>query len=344
MGWREEAENDVHLCRKSDGSRNWACPIGWAKIQDFPRCVPAIEAHAHAEPMVAKFVAPSKPALSKALELRGQMALCGLIRWSYGCSGASYDAWWNEDNVASLLHSKQAVSAAIASNGLRTDILFLGNSHLSQLAVATMCALRQDIEGFWATDMTSGCLGDFGHATARMECFGNATCGMYLARAKLKSGGRILLANNHPWLFQGKAGLDAALRHLLHSTIDDAAEASVPMVDLSSVRAVVLGRWNEASWAELIFRPSKEEHLKRSKLGKPPGSAPGDGVCGNTQRSAEPLQAWETTDVVHFLHHRGFTGNVVLAGMQIPPFELKLDQSVRDAHPNMHFSSLSKLR
>ena len=41
-----------------------------------------------------------------------------------------------------------------------------------------------------------------------INCHGNASCGMYLARMELHKGvngpdgGTILLANNHPWLFQ----------------------------------------------------------------------------------------------------------------------------------------------
>lgn len=176
-----------------------------------------------------------------------------------------------------------------------------------------------------------------------MECFGNSTCGMYLARARLKSGARILLANNHPWLFQGKSGLDAALRHLLHTSIEYNTSAFVPMVNLSSVGAVVLGTWNQASWAELIFRPSDELRSRREHLGKPPGSAPGDGFCGNTKNS-KPFQAWDTQEVLDFLSSRNFKGSIVLAGMQIPPYEIRLEESVQKAHPNMQFTALKKLR
>jgi hypothetical protein len=345
-GWHEEAHSGARLCRKSDGSNNWLCPLGWSTIRDLPRCVPGIQGSV--VPVASE--APhlhnklSNTSMPKALELRDRMAKCGLIRWSYGCKGSDYDAWWNEDNYASLLQSEHAISAAISSNSVRKDILFLGNSHLSQLGVATMCAFSSYIEEFWGTDMKSGCLREFGHhASSRMECFGNSTCGMYLARARLKSGARILLANNHPWLFQGNSGLDAALRHLLHTSIEDTSATFVPMVNLSSVGAVVLGNWNQASWAELIFRPSDEERLKRAHLGKPPGSAPGDGICGNTKNS-KPLQAWDTQEVLHFLSKRGFKGNIVLAGMQIPPYEIRLEESILKAHPNMQFLSLKKLR
>ena len=342
-GWHEETQKSFRLCRKSDGSNNWMCPLGWTKVQENPRCVPGKSVHAHSEVKPAISAARNKHAFPKALEMREKMAKCGLIRWSYGCKGAAYDAWWNEENFDSLLHSEQAVRAAIHSNALKTDILFLGNSHLSQLAEATMCALLDHVQQFWATDMTTGCLSHFGSASTRIECFGNATCGMYLARAKLKSGGRLLLANNHPWLFQGKGGLSAALRHLLHCTVDDATSDSLPKVDLSTIRTIVLGRWNEATWAERIFRPTEADRLQRLNNGKPPGSPPGDGLCGNLKH-AKPLQAWDTTDVLHFLHQEGFRGNIVLAGMQVPPYELTVDKAAKDALPNMHFTSLTKLR
>jgi len=343
-GWHEETQKHVRLCRKSDRSNNWKCPLGWTKIQENPRCVPGKPAQAHSEVKSVVSNTRNKHAFPKALEMREKMAECGLIRWSYGCKGAAYDTWWNEDNFASLLRSEQAVRAAVHSNALKTDILFLGNSHLSQVAVATMCALRDRIEDFWATDMSTGCLASFGNKSTHLECSGNSTCGMYLARVKLKSGGRLFLANNHPWLFQGKGGLNAALRNLLHSTVDDASSGSpLPKLDLSTIRTVVLGLWNEATWAERIFRPTEAERLKRLNNGKPPGSPPGDGLCGNL-KDAKPLQAWETADVLHFLHHLGFKGNVVLAGMQVPPYELTVDKSVKDAHPNMHFTSLTKLR
>lgn len=40
-GFAEEHTASVHLCRKTDGSSGWVCPLGWEQIQKPPRCLPS---------------------------------------------------------------------------------------------------------------------------------------------------------------------------------------------------------------------------------------------------------------------------------------------------------------
>jgi len=267
-GWHGDPRNGVNggwVCRQNDGSNNWRCPADWFKIPVMPRCVPRDPGTA------APLPPPSEPhTAGKAAAIKARMLECGLTRYTNYCEGAAYDAWLAA-HVGDLEAAEaRSLQAERDPRGVATrSVLWLGNSHMGQLAEAAFCALRGALDGggVEATDMDTGCLAPA--PPGPRGCGGDGPCGFYLARAKLKGpeGAWLLAANNHPWLFSGAEGLDGALRHLLMSPrrlprtggggssaiSAPVAEPSVapPMADLSSLGTVFLGKWNP-SWCVCV--------------------------------------------------------------------------------------------
>jgi len=303
-GWTEEhRRGGGHVCGRNGG--HWMCPKEWFKTNHPPFCV--------SEPIDNKLVKSTAgpSAVHRAMELRAELSKCGLVRFSYSCHGPDYDAWIiahmielekSRHTFEVMLHrgalnsKKNSTDDAKPLNLLtKGPVLFLGGSHQGQLAEGLMCALVHGARRVLATDMTTGCLADFSEkGVETINCHGNASCGMYLARMELHKGvngpdgGTILLANNHPWLFQGASGMDKALRHLLLSEgpfMEEAQDSSSksrhaqggtahprslgsrawtpselgPKADLSQLGAIFLGEWNPKFWAEKVFRPSTED-------------------------------------------------------------------------------------
>eukprot|EP00614_Pseudopedinella_elastica_P022174 CAMPEP_0172624026 /NCGR_PEP_ID=MMETSP1068-20121228/133380_1 /TAXON_ID=35684 /ORGANISM="Pseudopedinella elastica, Strain CCMP716" /LENGTH=454 /DNA_ID=CAMNT_0013432811 /DNA_START=187 /DNA_END=1551 /DNA_ORIENTATION=- len=386
-GWTEEhRRGGGHVCGRNGG--HWMCPKEWFKTNHPPFCV--------SEPIDNKLVKSTAgpSAVHRAMELRAELSKCGLVRFSYSCHGPDYDAWIiahmielekSRHTFEVMLHrgalnsKKNSTDDAKPLNLLtKGPVLFLGGSHQGQLAEGLMCALVHGARRVLATDMTTGCLADFSEkGVETINCHGNASCGMYLARMELHKGvngpdgGTILLANNHPWLFQGASGMDKALRHLLLSEgpfMEEAQDSSSksrhaqggtahprslgsrawtpselgPKADLSQLGAIFLGEWNPKFWAEKVFRPSTEDEAARQKAGKPRSAAPGNGRCGGAQERPVQLEPWETPEVLQYLEDRGFRGTVILTGKQNPPFELPADQSVLESHARtMTFRTLT---
>ncbi len=162
------------------------------------------------------------------------MINCPYSRKSYDCSNnQNYTSWLN-NHISDIHMFKQKVKM-FGSNTTTTphSLLFIGNSHTQQLAIMLICGLHElgVISHFKGTNVSSGCVRDMPAGLGCDSGDSHGSCGMYLSSIRLHNGAQIYLANNHPWLFDGKRGLDKMSHHL--------------GIDYTKLAAVVIGAWND---------------------------------------------------------------------------------------------------
>ena len=167
------------------------------------------------------------------------------------------------------------------------SIFFIGNSHTSELAMALICGLHQlgMVESFRGTNQTSGCLTNF---KVGENCDHLGTCGMQLSTVKLKNGGSIYLAYNHPWLYDGMSGLNHVLNHM--------------KVNISALDAVLIGSFNGLWWLHEMY-PGPHAYVRPTF----------NSSCGAVLHKKHILL--ESSMIQKYLEVFGFTGLLIGGGM-----------------------------
>jgi hypothetical protein len=216
---------------------------------------------------------------------------CPYIRFSYHCQGDRYDNYTNFYNplVASQLLQNDPIRF---QGGLfNKDIFIVGNSHTGQIAEELFCLLYDHIVDFKGTNLATACLESFSKEE-RCDGYGvENNCGMYLAAATIQKRTndrddtfRILLANNHPYLFSGEKGIQTLIAKM--------------NMNVSKIGTIIVGGWNDAkSWAKDFLSP-KFTRYPTPAFGK---------ECG---LSFEHDFVADRPDVVGILKELGFDGKV----------------------------------
>lgn len=170
---------------------------------------------------------------------------CPFVRFTYKCSGEKYTTFL--DIERKNIQERETFLPRVFPR----DILFVGNSHVGQLAEEMLCLNHDSIIEFAGTDLSTGCLTK-PEISKESGCDGHGSrnsCGMYIARAKLAYNNRsawrnIYLANNHPLLFTGEKGISQLFDTILNISGTD-------------LGAIVLGEWNSVGWANSVFTQEK---------------------------------------------------------------------------------------
>lgn len=175
---------------------------------------------------------------------------CPITRHGYNCTNSVHYARFVEQWGPRIMQNWDAIRTASELGHLdelvppNMTVLFVGNSHVGQLAMGFWCLVRATIVEWWATDLDGGCMArfgppeDLGHECRDDPVIGN--CGFKLARATLNNGARLLVAVNHPLLFLGAWGYQRAL--------------DVLGLTMSELNIMVIGDWNNLVWAKGFAR------------------------------------------------------------------------------------------
>eukprot|EP00746_Dinoflagellata_sp_MGD_P014837 gnl/MRDRNA2_/MRDRNA2_132703_c0_seq1.p1 gnl/MRDRNA2_/MRDRNA2_132703_c0~~gnl/MRDRNA2_/MRDRNA2_132703_c0_seq1.p1 ORF type:complete len:395 (+),score=38.87 gnl/MRDRNA2_/MRDRNA2_132703_c0_seq1:119-1186(+) len=210
--------------------------------------------------------------LNASFELKQHWRHCGAIRSNYVCTGPKYEKWLSDHAI-----EQDAIASSVMSSPTKKNILFIGNSHIRELAETLLCLQSDHITDFHA--IHGNCLKKHDY---KMECNGHNGCNTDLAKASFGDGSMVYIAVNHPWLFRGAKGMAKALDHLA--------------IDLSTIDTIVLGAWNQ--WDQGVFKDG--DYYRRAC-----GEATGDRFLG----------PWTTEDFLSYVESQRFRGRVQLAGM-----------------------------
>mmetsp|Transcript_37758 Transcript_37758/g.53263 ORF Transcript_37758/g.53263 Transcript_37758/m.53263 type:complete len:384 (-) Transcript_37758:94-1245(-) len=239
---------------------------------------------------------------------------CFAHRFTYSCDEKNLSLFIS-NRTKEFLHVEKIINDINDSRAhLTGDILVIGNSFAGQVGEALFCAFRSQIVHLSATDLYNGCLMPFPNF-AEEKCDGRGienACGMYLATATLKSGIRVHLANNHPWLFGGSDRLTAALDHL--------------QIRPAMLGTIILGYWNGQSWAKDNF--ADKSRVMNKKINPIPQSvedtldANGNlhefSRCGGGINTSDTVLLdrmtvpWKTDDVMEYFARRNFSGTMLM--------------------------------
>jgi len=204
---------------------------------------------------------------------------CGARRFNYKCHGKAYDSYLEAHGDA-----LQSIYARAAEQPFNQSILFIGNSHIREVAESFTCQ-RQSMITLWAHLNRFGCLEASPYSR---KCDGGSKkkpCWDELSRAEMHGGGSVSIAVNHPWIYKGILGLKRAFQWL--------------GLDPTALDTIVVGPWNSYDWALGKFVAERAMPL-----------------CWRSEAlELVGLRPFTLPDFAHALEELGFRGTLLLGGM-----------------------------
>lgn len=216
------------------------------------------------------------------------MISCPYSRTSYYCSDNNAYKSWVTKHITDINIFEENIKYFASNSTVPHRIFFIGNSHTEQLAVMLLCGLHElgAISKFNGTNLFDGCLMPLQPGLNCKIGSTNTSCGIYLSFFQLHNGAEIYLAYNHPLLFDGKRGLDQV--------------SNLLGLDYTKLSAIVVGAWNEQSWAEGYFSPTQHNYV-RPVIGD---------TCAKTDKPIQP----KFSQIEDYIADSGFRGDFIAGG------------------------------